>query len=171
MLKTVFKLLKALNSETDPWQMALALSLGMVAGLTPFWSLHNLLVLFLVFILRTNLSSFIVSLLVFSGIGYLLDPLFHPIGLSLLEADALRPLWTALYNSTTGRLSHFNNSIVMGSLVSSLVLSVALFFLSRYLIVKYREHIMQWVRRSRLMQAIKATRLYRLYQRYESLKG
>ena len=114
MLKTLAKLLRVLNSETEPGQISLGLCFALVAGLTPLWSLHNIVVLFCVLVLRVNLSAFLVSLPVFSAFAYLLDPLFHAIGLPLLTSGSLEPLWTSLYNSTLWRLERFNNSIVMG---------------------------------------------------------
>ena len=81
MLQAIAKLLKVLNSESEPGQISLAVCLAMVIGLTPFYSLHNLLVLLLVFLLRVNVSAFILGFIVFSGAAFLLDPLFHNLGL------------------------------------------------------------------------------------------
>ena len=66
MLRAIAKLLKALNSESNPVQISLAFCFALIAGFTPLLSLHNLLVLFLVLILRVNLSAFILGLGVFS---------------------------------------------------------------------------------------------------------
>ncbi|MEJ2231585.1 MAG: TIGR03546 family protein, partial [Nitrospirales bacterium] len=126
MIKLLAKLLRVLNSETDPGQISLGLCFAMVAGLTPLLSLHNLVVLLLVLVLRVNLSAFLLGLALFTGIAYLLDPLFHSLGLAILTAPALQELWTALYQSIWWRIERFHNSIVMGSLTFSLVLFVQL---------------------------------------------
>jgi uncharacterized protein (TIGR03546 family) len=168
MLKPLAKLLKILNSETNPSQISLALCFSMIAGLTPLFSLHNLFVFLLVLILRVNLSAFLVGLACFSGTAYLLDPLFHRIGLAVLTADALNDLWTTLYNSTLWRIEHFNNTIVMGSFLSSLTLFIPVFILSNLLIHRYRQHVLAWVRKTRFMRALQATSLY---QTYRSLSG
>lgn len=164
MLRLLAKTLKVLNSETDPGQISLALVLAMIAGFTPFWSLHNLIVLLLVLLLRANLSSFLLGLVLFGSLAYFLDPVFHRTGLLLLSADPLVGLWTTLYNTLPGRLDRINNTIVAGSLVVSLLLSVPAFWLFNLLIRKYRERVMKWVERSRIAQAIKANRFYRIYQ-------
>jgi uncharacterized protein (TIGR03546 family) len=132
--------------------------------LTPLWNLHNLIVLLLVLILRVNLTTFILAWLGFSGIAYLLDPVLHAFGFHILTADALRGVWTSLYNSTLWRLSNYNNSLLMGSLITSLGLFVPLFFLSNIFIRKYREHILAWVMKSRIVQALKASKFYGIYQ-------
>jgi uncharacterized protein (TIGR03546 family) len=164
IMRLIAKFLKVLNSNTEPWEISLGLCLAMIAGLTPLWSLHNLAVLFLVLILKASLSAFLLGLGLFSGIAYALDPLFHRIGLAVLTAPGLQSPWTSLYNSTLWRLEHFNNSIVMGSLLTSLVLSVPFVLLCSFLIRKYREHILGWVRKTRFMQMLTASRFFDLYR-------
>ncbi len=164
MFKIFAKLLKVLNSETEPGQISLAFCFGMIAGHTPVLSLHNLLVLLLVLLLKVNLSAFLLGLALFSGAAYLLDPAFHNIGLSLLTSSSLEGLWTMLYNSTIWRIERFNNSIVMGSLFISIILFFPLYLLTNLLIRRYREHILKWVRKTRIMQAFKASKLFHVYQ-------
>src|SRR5215216_3444231 len=134
MIRMTAQLLKVLNSETEPGQISLAFCFAMVAGFTPFMSLHNLIVLFLVLVIRVNLSAFLLALAVLKAVGFALDPMFHRIGVGILTMPSLEPLWTSLYNSTIWRIEHFNNSIVMGSLVASLVLFVPLYLVSNRLI-------------------------------------
>jgi uncharacterized protein (TIGR03546 family) len=171
MLRATAKLLKVLNSETEPGQISLAICFAMIAGLTPLMSLHNLLVLFLVLIMRVNLSAFLLALAFFSGLAYLLDPLFHQVGLSVLTARPLEGLWTLLYNSMLWRLEHFNNTIVMGSLLCSLAFVVPLYRLSNKAILKYREHVLAWVHKTRLMQAFTASRFYQTYMSLSEWRG
>ncbi|MBM4132201.1 MAG: TIGR03546 family protein [Nitrospira sp.] len=171
MLRMLARLLAVLNSETHPGQISLGFCFAMVAGLTPFLSLHNLLVLLLVLAIRVNLSAFLLGLTVFSGLAFGLDPLFHRIGLSVLTQDTLEGLWTALYNSTFWRLEHFNNSIVMGSLLFSLVSFAPLYVLSNFAIRRYRAHVLAWVEKTRVMQFLKASRFYGLYQSFSGMGG
>lgn len=164
MLRMIAKILKVLNSESNPGQISMALCLSIVAGLTPLMSPHNLLVIFLVLVLRVNLSAFILGLGLFTGAAYALDPIFHRIGLAVLTAGALDGLWTALYNSTPWRLEHFNNSVVMGSLIVSLALFAPCYFILNRLVYKYREHVLEWVRKTRIMQVFKGSKLYSAYK-------
>ncbi len=164
MLRLIARLLRVLNSETNPGQISLGFCFAMVAGLTPLMSLHNLVVFLLILILRVNLSAFLLGLGVFSGVAYLLDPLFHWYGWQILTAPSLEGLWTSLYNSTLWRLAWFNNTLVMGSMVFSLALFVPLYFLSNSLIRRYRAHVLAWIQKTRLMQIFKASKVYQLYQ-------
>ncbi|MFO7604922.1 MAG: TIGR03546 family protein [Desulfurivibrionaceae bacterium] len=171
MLKLIARLLKVLNSENDPGQISLGFCFAMIIGLTPLMTLHNILVIFLVCILRANLSAFLLGFMVFTGIAYLLDPLFDRLGLVLLTADPLEPLWTSMYNLTLFRLESFNNSIVMGSLVFSLVLFIPMYFLFNLLIVKYRDHLLSWIQKSRVMKFFMASKFYQVYKSITGLGG
>ena len=164
MITIIAKILKALNSETDPAQIGLAVSFSLIAGLTPILSIHNLVVLFLVLILRVNISIFIVGIGIFSGLSFLLDPVFHWIGLGLLTAGPLEGLWTSFYNLPLLRIERFNNSIVMGSLFISIILFVPALIFSMFIVRQYREHILERVRKTRIMQMIMASRIYSAYQ-------
>ena len=164
MIQMVAKLLRVLNSESEPGQISLALCFAMVIGFTPLYTIHNLLVILLVLILRVNLSAFLLSWGFFSGLAYLLDPLFHQIGLAVLTASPLEGLWISLYNMTIFRLENFNNTIVMGSLVLSMLLFAPLYWALNLAIRKYRENILTWLQKTRVMQFIKGSRLYTTYQ-------
>ena len=171
MIEQIARLIKILNSESAPGQISLAFCFSLVAGLTPALSPHNLLVLLAVLLLRVNLSAFILGWLFFSAVAYLLDPLFHRLGLVLLGADALEGLWTYFYNIPAARFTRFNNTVVMGSFFFSVVGFVPLYFLSNSLINKYRDHLLGWIRNTRLMTAFKATKMYDVYERLGNWGG
>lgn len=164
MLSIIFNLLKVLNSESDPSQISLAVCFSMVVGFTPFFSLHNIIIFLLVLLIRVNLSSFIIGTIIFSGVAYLLDSVFHKLGLLILTAVPLEDFWTILYNVSILRLENFNNSIVMGSLVFATVSSVPLFFILNVLITKYRKNVLAWIEKFKIMQILKASKLYSLYR-------
>jgi len=162
VLKVLAKLLAVLGSQTAPGQIALAAVLGMVAGLTPLASLHNLLVLFLLLVLRANLSAFLVTWAAGSAVAYLLDPLFDGLGLWLLSAGPLQGVWTFLYNVPVLRLTRFNHTLVLGSGVVCLVLAVPVYAGCVWGVVRYRERVLARIRSLRLVQAITASRLFRM---------
>jgi uncharacterized protein (TIGR03546 family) len=143
----------------------------MIMGLTPLMSLHNILILLIVFLLRVNLSTFFLGWAFFSGVAYVLDPLFDWIGLHVLTFGPLESLWTALYNITLWRIEKFNNSIVMGSLLFSLVLFVPLYLISNFAVRHYRDDLLTWVQRLRIVQALKGSKLYSAYQGISRLRG
>ena len=164
MIKMIAKFLKVLNSETEPGQISLAFSLAMILGLTPLMSLHNIVVILLMLLVRVNLSACILGWVFFSGIAYILDPLFNLIGLAVLTSKGLEGLWESLYTITIFRLAKFNNSIVIGSFLFSLVFFIPLYLLSNQGIRKYRVYVLEWVKKTKLMKAFKANKLYKAYQ-------
>ena len=171
MIRAIIKLLRVLNSEAAPAQIGLALAFALIPGLTPLWSLHNLAVLLLALVLRVNLSAFLLGTAFFSGLAYLLDPLFHRVGLAVLTAPSLEGLWTGRYNSTLWRIERFNNSIVMGSLLVSLALFVPTVLALNWAIRQYRARVLARVKRLRVVQALTATKFAQMYRSYSNLGG
>jgi uncharacterized protein (TIGR03546 family) len=165
MLSLLAKLLKILNSEAEPSQISLAFGFALISGFLSFFSPFNLLILLLVLFFRVNLSAYILGTVFFSGVAYLLDPLFHRIGFSVLTLPALEGLWTSMYGSTLWRIQRFNNSVVMGGIVFSLLFFMPLVLASNVLVQKYRERVLVWVRKTRLMQLVTASKLYSIYEK------
>jgi uncharacterized protein (TIGR03546 family) len=163
VLTMLAKLLKALNSEASPSQISLAFVLGMIMGLTPLWSAHNIIVMFLALVLRINLTGFFLAFGVFSGLAYLLDPAFIVVGERLLTDANLEATWKSLYVSDAWRVTHFNNTLTLGSLVVSLALAVPAFLIFNFLIRQYREKIFAWVQKTKFMHILKANSLYKIY--------
>jgi uncharacterized protein (TIGR03546 family) len=162
MLEMLAKLLKALNSDRAPGQISSAFVFAMIIGFTPTLGLHSFVLLLLVLILRVHLASFIVAFGLFSGLAYLLDPLFNDIGYQLLTRTEWQAFWTELYQSTAWRVTRFNNTTLLGSLVVSTALALPLFFLSNWLIKKYRERFLVWINKSKMMQVLRANKFYQL---------
>jgi len=99
LLKLLRNLFKVLNDDIAPKQVAAGFAFGIILGLTPFFSPHNILVLLLICIIRVNVSSVILSMAVFKLFGLLVDPVSHQLGYMLLvDFGFLNGLWTLLYN-------------------------------------------------------------------------
>ena len=171
ILKFLNKILKILRSGETPGQIAAGFILGMIPGLTPLWELHNLIVIFLIIVLNVNISMAILSFVMCSGIAYLLDPLFHGFGYWLLvDLEFLNGFWTYLYNFPVLALSHFNNTVVIGSLVGSLLLAYPVYLLVKKGVVLYRERIDAKVQNWKIVQVVKSSKLYSIYEKIESFR-
>ncbi|HXF95406.1 MAG TPA: TIGR03546 family protein [Gemmatimonadales bacterium] len=165
LLKLVQSLVKALHSDGTPGQVAAGIALGSILGLTPLMSLHNALVFGLIVILNVSFPGAMLGWALFIPVGFLLDPWFDRIGtLLLLETPALVPLWTSLYNLPVVPLTDFNNTVVLGSVVFAAAFLGPLFVGSRWAVARYRATVGERLRRSRLYQAVTASRLYNLYR-------
>lgn len=163
ILRQIIKVIKALHKDTDPTQMAVAFAMGMVMGLTPFGGLYSWVLIGVALVVRVNIAVFMLSWGVFAGVSYLANPAFDALGVSLLSAPSLTGLWTNMYNSPFWRSVEFNNSVVLGSLICSIVLFVPVCLLIRFLIVTYRERVMKYVKKSRLATVLKGSSFFRFY--------
>ncbi len=160
MFSQLIKFIRVLSSEAAPIQISLGLALGMIVGLTPMLSLHNVPAVFCLLLFRVNLAAFLLGWGFFSGIAYVLDPTFHDIGKAILTQASLNDLWTALYNQPLWRISRFNNTIVMGSLAVSLAAFIPLVILGNILIKHYRDDVMEYIKNSRLFRFLKSSKWF-----------
>lgn len=154
---TLIQLFKALNANQYPGQIAMSLTLGMLLGLTPFFSPHTLLTILLIFILRVNLAGVLVAWAIFTGLAYAFDPLFHQFGLWVLSHPGLLELWTQWYNAPFWRFLNFNNTIVMGSVVFAYCFAPFFFILSWVMIRIYRQRFLVWINKFKVVQLLKAS--------------
>jgi uncharacterized protein (TIGR03546 family) len=164
LLKLLRQLIKTLNSQGTPGQVAAGMALGACLGLTPLVNAHNLLVFMVAVITNVALGGFFLGLAIMAPLGFILDPLFDAIGSWLLGLPALQGLWTALYNTPGVPLTNFNNSVVLGSFVFWLVAGLPLFLLFRYLIAKYRTHVYERLRKTHTFQVIAGSRVADVYR-------
>lgn len=159
MITQIIKFLRVLASEAEPVQISMGIALAMVAGFTPLFSLHNVLVIFVLLAFRINLAAFLLALAFFTGLAYLLDPVFHNVGLSILNHAAMQDTWTSMYNSTFWRVAHFNNTIVMGSLAITLLAFIPVVLIMNILIKRYRSHVLVYLKNSRIATWLQTSKL------------
>lgn len=171
LIKQLIGFIKLLHSDNGQNQIASGLAFGVFLGFAPFLSLQTFFVLFVVFIFRVQLGAAFLSAFFFKFVAYLLDPVADPIGRSLLENQALRPLWTTMYNVPLLPMTRFNNSIILGSFAISIILCPILFFVFKKLVVTYQTTLIQKMESSKAWKAIKATKFYNWYTKYQDLYG
>lgn len=165
LVKLIQSLVRALNSEGTPGQVAAGMALGAVVGLTPIANLHNVLVLSLILVLNVSVPGAMLGWLCCIPLGFVLDPVFDSIGQTLLlDVPPLSGLWTAIYNTPVLALTNLNNSIVLGSLVGWMALAFPIFFLTRWGIERYRATIYARYRDAKIFKAIRASKLYNVYR-------
>ena len=164
LLKLIQQLIKALNSDGTPGQVAAGIALGAVFGLTPLMNVHNLVLFGAALILNVSMPGVFLGWMVFVPVGFALDPLFNAIGNALLGAAGLRPLWTWMYNVPAMPLTNFNNTVVLGSFVFWVVAFVPLFFLARWGVDRYRAKVFERLKKMRFFQAMTASGWYSTYK-------
>lgn len=166
LLNFIFKLVKTLQSKGEPHNIAMGFALGTIIGLTPSRALHNLIVFILILIFNISIPAALFAVFFFSCFAHFFDPLFHSMGYFLLvKTEPLQPVWTYFYNIPIAPLTRFYNTVVLGSLVASLALFFPVYWGFKQIVRLYRGKMADKVNRFKIMQIIKANKLFQMYQR------
>lgn len=170
ILKQIFSFLKLLNSDTGTISLAAGMTCGFILGMTPSLSLQSLLVFLILFFFRIQIGAALLTAFFFKFLAFLLDPIFHSVGSKFLEIESLQEIFTTLYNMPIIPYTRFNNTVVMGSAVITLILSPVVFLLSQYFIVKYRVIVVASIKETKIWKALQATKFYQWYYKYDQYK-
>jgi uncharacterized protein (TIGR03546 family) len=169
-LKLVSNFIKILREGQTPAQVAGGFALGSILGLSPMLTLQGVLLWILILILDVNLSAVTLSLFVFSLIAFIFDPIFHHLGYFILvDAESLKGVWTALYNAPIAPLTRFNNTVVMGSFVSALILFTPIYFGMKKFVIAYRTTVGKRIEKMKVYQIISKSWIVQTYQRIRNM--
>jgi uncharacterized protein (TIGR03546 family) len=171
ILKQLFALLKLLNSDTGENQLAAGVACGLVLGFAPAFSLQTLLIFILLFFFRIQMGAAFTMAFFFAFIAYIFDPIFHDVGVMILEMDALQSTFVTLYNLPIVPFTKFYNTVVMGAGVVSIILAPIIFIISKKLIIKYRVTVLAKIQETKFFKAMQATSFYKWYAKYQELYG
>ncbi|MCU0411068.1 MAG: TIGR03546 family protein [Bacteroidetes bacterium] len=162
--------IKILREGQTPRQVAGGFALGSMVGLSPSLTLQGLAIWLIIFVLDVNLSAAFLAFTLFSLFAFLLDPLFHQLGYTLLvDVEALKGLWTMLYNAPIAPLTRFNNTVVLGSFLSAFVLAVPVYFGMKRFVVAYRTTIGSRIEQWKIYQVLSKNFLVRWYLKVRDL--
>ena len=164
LLKLLKSLVQTLHSDGTPTQIAAGVMLGACLGLTPVMSAHNLLIFALLCVINVSFAAGMLGWALFAPLGFLLDPVFDRIGHALLDAQSLNSLWTALDGMPLVPYTNFNNTVTLGSFVGWAILAPLIFFAGYIAVIRYRVKLAARVEQWRVMQAIKASKVYDVYR-------
>ena len=165
LLKLLQSLVKTLHSDGTPHQIAMGIALGSALGITPIANVHNAVVIVLLIMFNVSFGAGLLGWAVFTPLGFLLDPIFNRIGRSLLiESPSLQPMWTSMDHTPLVPFTNFSNTVVLGSVIGWLVLFVPIYLLARLAVLKYRSTFGERVQRWRFVQAVKASKVYNVWQ-------
>jgi uncharacterized protein (TIGR03546 family) len=165
-LKLIANFIKILREGQTPAQVAGGFALGSILGLSPMLTLQGLLVWLVILVLDVNLSATTLSLLVFSLIAFIFDPVFHHLGYFLLvDVESLKVVWTTLYNAPIAPLTRFYNTVVMGSFVCALILFPVVYFGMKKFVVAYRTTVGARIEKMKIYQVVSKSWVVQTYQR------
>ncbi|MFN3135471.1 MAG: TIGR03546 family protein [Candidatus Kryptonium sp.] len=166
ILQLIAKIIKILRSQGTPGQVASGFAFGMCLGLIPWNTLHSILIWIIVIIVNVNLGAVFLGIALFGAIAYIFDPLFHSLGYWLLvDVEALREMWTSLYQAPVIPFTRFYNTVVMGSTVASILLFLPVYLSSKWLVKNYREKVDPHIQKLPFLKVVKASKIYQIYQK------
>ena len=166
ILKFLQSLAKTLHSDGTPGQIAAGFALGAALGLTPLLNAHNLVVIVALALLNVSFAS---GMLAMAAVR----------AARLRPRSAVRPhralaarrqrlgcdrSGSVSIRRRCSRLTNLNNTVVLGSVVVWLLLTVPLFVAARYGVVHYRATLGARLRETRIYHTIVASQAYNVYR-------
>jgi len=169
-LQLIKNFIQILRSGQTPAQIAGGCALGAMVGLMPIVTLQGLLLWLIIFILNVNLTAVFLSATIFTLVAYLFDPAFHALGyFFLVDVQSLHGLWTSLYNAPIAPLTRFNNTVALGSFISSFILFLPIYLGMKRFVVAYRIHVGASVEKWKIYQIISKSAPVRWYDKIRNL--
>lgn len=155
MLKFFVKLFNAINSNSNPGEIAHAISIAMILGFMPknnaFW---YVLAVFFLFV-RINKGALMLFTALFSLLAPSLDGVFDQLGYAILTIPQMQGFYATLIDIPFVAFTKFNNTIVMGSLVGGLILYIPIYIISRLITFFWRAKLVPVLRKTKLIMFIK----------------
>jgi len=164
IIQFISKFIKILRAGESPPLIAGGFAMGFIVGLSPFLTLQNVFILIIAILTKVNLASVFFAIFFFGFVAFIFDPVFHDLGYFLLtQIEALHGLWTTIYNWPVAPLTRFNNTVVMGSLITALVLAFPVYLLAKKGIIAYRSKYAEKIEKSKFMKAVKGNIVVKWY--------
>lgn len=130
-------------------QLAMGVTLGMLAGLIPKDSLFAYGFGCLLLLSTANLLTGGISIFCFSWIGALLDPMTHRLGNYVLTVDYFEPTLAKLNELPLVPWTRFENTVVTGNLLLGLIIAIPIYRLSLVTFERYRKTVSDRITNSR----------------------
>jgi len=170
VLQVIAKIIKILRSQGTPGQVAAGFTFGMYLGLIPWNTLHSFIIWILVILFNVNFGAVLLAISIFASIAYIFDPFFHSFGYwVLVDLDFLRGFWTNLYQTSIIPFTRFYNTVVMGSTLASVLLTVPVYLGVKWFVKNYREKVDPKIQKLGVIKMIKASKIYDIYQKAKVL--
>ena len=144
-------LYRTLNADVRPWQIALGITLGALAGLLPF-GLGTLCVFSALLLINVHFGSATFSFALFRLLGWALQgPLIRPFGWAAFDYTPQAPL-IALARTPVLSWLRLDHEDVMGAFALWLIIAAPLFLALTFLWARYQDRMREGWRNSRLLK-------------------
>jgi uncharacterized protein (TIGR03546 family) len=106
---------------------------------------------------RVNISAALIGCSLYAIVSYPLDFIFDCIGYTVLNINLLNSFYTWLYNLPIVPFTHFNNTVVMGSLVVGLILLVPNGVFAKKFLVYYRTNLKDKISKWKIVKILSSS--------------
>jgi uncharacterized protein (TIGR03546 family) len=154
----IYRILAVFEAHATHQNISLGVCAGMLMGFSSPSTLHFWFFLSLLFLIRLNLASALISYGAFSLINYLANSVFFSFGNSLLTRAGLLRMWSSLYEMPVIPFTNFYVPEVLGKFCITLITVGPLYFVSMKLAKILDPILYHWWR---------TTKLYTLYRSYK----
>lgn len=154
MFQYIIKLFKSLNNNSHPGEIAHGVACSLLLGFMPKDNVLWYMIFVFCLFLRINKAAYGIMIIVFSLLAPLLDSIFDIIGYYVLTFPAFENFFSWLLDIPFVAFTNFNNTIVMGSLVSGIILYVPVYWLARLFVKIWRHTLAPKIRNSKIFKLI-----------------
>jgi uncharacterized protein (TIGR03546 family) len=109
------------------------------------------------------MGAYFLGFFFFSILSLLFLSPINAIGLNVLTAQSLEPLWTVLYTWPLMHWLKFNHTLVMGGQILALVLFPFCFIAFKFLVEKYQQTVVQKLKNTKLYKGFVRTSFFLSY--------
>lgn len=148
----IFKLLKALNANKRPSELALGMAFGFWLMLIPIPTLVWFLIFTLFFILKVNVAAGFVVLILAQPLHGILDPLLDNLGFILLTDQSYQAFQVFAATVPLAALWGLEQTLVTGGLVVGALAFIPVSLVSLVLVVGYRRFLQPLIFRNKFVQ-------------------
>ncbi|MDR3162201.1 MAG: TIGR03546 family protein [Spirochaetaceae bacterium] len=153
MIQAIARLIVALNGNVKKSQLAAGFAWGLLLALPPTGNILWIVLFAASFLFRHNHAAKVLTMAVLKLLSPLIAPLVDLLGWEILHIDALRGLFTTLYNMPFVPYTRFYNTLVAGGILAGFVLWGPVFGLFMALIPLYRNTFAPKLRNAAIFKA------------------
>jgi uncharacterized protein (TIGR03546 family) len=165
LIKSIAKLVNALNGNAKKSQIAAGFAWGLLLGLVPISNFFGIVLFIVSFFFSHNHAAKVSAMALIKFLSPLIAPSIDILGWEVLHIEALQPLFTTMFNMPFVPFTRFNNTLVMGGLAGGIVLWLPVFVAFMFLIPFYRNTLGPKIKDSKIVKAIVKFPLFKFVEK------
>lgn len=161
IIKWILSTLAALSSNKKTGELAAGVAFGFMLALIPSNNLLWPVLLILTMFLKVHQGMEFLWLAIFKLVIPLLDWPLHSLGLAVLNIPFLKGVFTSFNDIPLVPFTNYNNTLVMGGLLTGILLWAPAYLGFKALVQLYRDKFQEKIQKSKLLSQIKRLPLIR----------